>query len=157
MLVAPALIETNYALYISSQVVYALLLALVLFLGFLATVIDPTDKAVLTTRELRKIGREYESHNHVMRCSLCASYVAKHTKHCGSCNRCCDQFDHHCNWLNTCVGKANYLTFFLLIVVTWISVAFYMSLSIYVVVVSYSSSTQHNLTVYSFSSVYGTD
>ena len=37
-------------------------------------------------------------------------------KHCGSCNRCVEGFDHHCRWLNNCVGKANYKLFFRLIV-----------------------------------------
>ena len=38
------------------------------------------------------------------------------SKHCGVCNRCVDGFDHHCRWLNTCVGTQNYITFFRLII-----------------------------------------
>ena len=38
------------------------------------------------------------------------------SKHCGSCNRCVEGFDHHCRWLNNCVGKKNYLLFFRLII-----------------------------------------
>lgn len=37
-------------------------------------------------------------------------------KHCGACNRCTNGFDHHCRWLNNCVGTANYKIFFYLIV-----------------------------------------
>ena len=41
-------------------------------------------------------------------------------KHCGSCNRCVEGFDHHCRWLNNCVGKANYKLFFRLIIMVFL-------------------------------------
>ncbi len=41
-------------------------------------------------------------------CVLCNTHVMGRTKHCGTCNRCVDMFDHHCIWLNNCVGAKNY-------------------------------------------------
>ena len=38
------------------------------------------------------------------------------TKHCSECDRCVSHFDHHCPWLNTCIGARNYATFITLIV-----------------------------------------
>jgi hypothetical protein len=37
------------------------------------------------------------------------------TKHCGACNKCVSRFDHHCVWLNHCIGAANYGPFFALL------------------------------------------
>jgi len=45
-------------------------------------------------------------------CHICQSYLNdEKSKHCGSCNRCCSGFDHHCKWLNNCVGDENYSKF----------------------------------------------
>ncbi|CAD8077230.1 unnamed protein product [Paramecium primaurelia] len=44
------------------------------------------------------------------------TFVKAPSKHCKSCNRCTDQFDHHCIWLNNCIGTQNYKYFFILIV-----------------------------------------
>ncbi|XP_042405533.1 protein S-acyltransferase 18-like [Zingiber officinale] len=51
-------------------------------------------------------------------CTLCDFEVKKHSKHCRSCDRCVDGFDHHCRWLNNCIGRKNYTTFILLMVLT---------------------------------------
>ena len=37
------------------------------------------------------------------------------SKHCGYCNRCVVSFDHHCKWLNNCIGERNYSLFLVLI------------------------------------------
>ena len=35
-------------------------------------------------------------------------YRSKNAKHCRICDKCVNGFDHHCKWLNTCVGDRNY-------------------------------------------------
>lgn len=39
----------------------------------------------------------------------------KNSKHCGQCDRCVSNFDHHCKWLNNCIGEKNYKYFMWLI------------------------------------------
>ena len=46
--------------------------------------------------------------NVVNYCKVCASNVGANSKHCGECNKCISDFDHHCQWLNNCIGKDNY-------------------------------------------------
>jgi len=38
----------------------------------------------------------------------CVTARRPRTRHCRLCNKCVDGFDHHCLWLNTCVGTHNY-------------------------------------------------
>lgn len=39
------------------------------------------------------------------------------TKHCRECERCVLHFDHHCKWLNNCIGAKNYKLYFALLMV----------------------------------------
>lgn len=59
-------------------------------------------------------------HRHVIengRCHLC-NIDAKdnRTKHCSICNKCVENFDHHCKWLNNCIGGRNYPAFIVSVV-----------------------------------------
>ena len=40
-------------------------------------------------------------------CSRCQSYKPKGAHHCRICDRCISGMDHHCPWMNNCVGTGN--------------------------------------------------
>lgn len=63
--------------------------------------------------------------------------VQKGSKHCRKCDRCVHGFDHHCNWLNNCVGRANYPSFFLLVVSSWVLCSLKIAISVYQLAWSY--------------------
>jgi palmitoyltransferase ZDHHC9/14/18 len=46
------------------------------------------------------------------------------SRHCYLCNRCIDNYDHHCEWLNQCIGSSNALIFLLFIVALWLQMLF---------------------------------
>lgn len=83
---------------------------ILLVTGFLATLSDPTDFMVYEKSQVA------DSAPYRAFCSICDCNVSLTSKHCGQCNRCVDDFDHHCKWLNNCVGRKNYKLFAILIV-----------------------------------------
>lgn len=44
-------------------------------------------------------------------CNYCELYKPDHAFHCKSCQRCVYRFDHHCPWVNNCVGRNNFRVF----------------------------------------------
>jgi hypothetical protein len=38
-------------------------------------------------------------------CNICMIYRPAMTSHCKKCDNCVEQFDHHCPWTGTCIGK----------------------------------------------------
>ncbi|XP_043282516.1 uncharacterized protein [Venturia canescens] len=86
-----------------------------------ALLVDPADKEV-RKRSSNVVVPEFDRHRHLHviengRCHLCnITTSSKRTKHCSVCNKCVGNFDHHCKWLNNCIGGRNYPYFIICLI-----------------------------------------
>lgn len=87
-----------------------------------ALLIDPADRELRRVHRNDRIVPEFDrsKHTHVIengRCHLCNIRTSSpRTKHCSVCNKCVGKFDHHCKWLNHCIGSRNYVAFLMCVV-----------------------------------------
>eukprot|EP00302_Diacronema_sp_CCMP2436_P029914 CAMPEP_0179941038 /NCGR_PEP_ID=MMETSP0983-20121128/16703_1 /TAXON_ID=483367 /ORGANISM="non described non described, Strain CCMP 2436" /LENGTH=310 /DNA_ID=CAMNT_0021847913 /DNA_START=23 /DNA_END=955 /DNA_ORIENTATION=+ len=111
--------STHYALYVPCvhwvwfTAASALLCVAVLSWLFVA-LYNPVDPYCRANAQTTDEGLKY--------CNHCACYTSKHarTRHCYDCRKCVQGFDHHCVYLQTCIGKNNYPVFFTLITSVWL-------------------------------------
>lgn len=61
--------------------------------------------------------RQVEYHERGKRmCRRCQSYKPPRAHHCSICKRCIIKMDHHCPWINNCVGIGNHKVCFIYII-----------------------------------------
>ena len=54
-------------------------------------------------------------------CPYCRVELNFNSKHCFLCNKCIEVYDHHCHWINNCVGNKNKPYFIAFIISLWIN------------------------------------
>ncbi|KAL4461582.1 hypothetical protein ABPG74_016206 [Tetrahymena malaccensis] len=52
-------------------------------------------------------------------CVECCIVKPKRSRHCETCKKCIRVYDHHCPWINNCVGANNYKYFIMFILFMW--------------------------------------
>ena len=77
--------------------------------------------------------RLYESHETYLVCPDCVIYRPARSRHCQSCDKCVEKFDHHCPWVNNCIGARNLGIFFLFINLVWLSLMFTIGFNVYAI------------------------
>jgi palmitoyltransferase len=100
----------------------------VFVLGLLVSLVDPRDPLIAQQQVAKEPISEVSEHARA--CSVCRAYISSASSHCLTCNVCVLALDHHCKWVNNCIGAANYVYFILLIVALQAQLAVHLALSI---------------------------
>ncbi|KAL2324828.1 hypothetical protein Fmac_023886 [Flemingia macrophylla] len=91
--------------------IYSLFASLTLFSFFSCLLSDPghVPSSYAPDVEFAKDNVEQK------KCNKCHAYKPPRTHHCRVCRRCILKMDHHCLWINNCVGYWNYKAFFVFV------------------------------------------
>jgi palmitoyltransferase len=74
-----------------------------------------SESSSLLVRFIQELSQQLESYQI---CPECCSYRKPRSRHCQVCERCVEKFDHHCPWINNCVGARNLGVFYMFLLVT---------------------------------------
>jgi len=64
-------------------------------------------------------------------CRRCKAFKPQRAHHCSVCGRCIIKMDHHCPWVNNCVGIGNHKYFLLFVFYTFLSCIYAISLIVF--------------------------
>ena len=90
---------------------------ILVFLAFTyASCKNPGNLKPLTDRPFIELLRDI---NPADLCPDCKVIRSPRSQHCAICNQCVERFDHHCPWINNCVGIKNHNSFLVFLIVIW--------------------------------------
>ncbi|CBQ69800.1 conserved hypothetical protein [Sporisorium reilianum SRZ2] len=74
---------------------------------------DPEDPMAIPVQRVLRIRAQVVK---VKWCETCGTYRPPRSSHCRVCDNCVENIDHHCTYLNTCIGRRNYVSFMVFLV-----------------------------------------
>ena len=119
-----------YSFFLWGYILYTIIF-MILYIKLIF--MDPgRSKKFITIENIRQIMKQKEVKiNLIKYCPKCLVRKAKNLRHCVICDECCEGFDHHCYWVNNCIGKKNYYYFIAFLFFSFFDVLIILIICIY--------------------------
>ncbi len=92
--------------YISLTCLVVHLKAMITDPGSVSSLAEPLEDEIVESLEEGNLESEENKRTHKM-CRRCRTFKPQRAHHCSICQRCIIKMDHHCPWINNCVGIGN--------------------------------------------------
>jgi len=131
--------------FISYNLIYVLytIIFLSLYSFYLCSISDP---GIIKKKNISSLKQKYPYdflfNSDKPECKKCHFPKINRSKHCRVCDKCIEKFDHHCIWINNCVGAKNFRYFFYFLLIHWILVTY---AGILVIIIFYYEIKEKNL------------
>lgn len=106
----------NYSSNLENLFILPILVFLTLFTGIKTMLIEPQNTKSHNYQSRSKSKDRYQFDNILFYpntiCHTCKLEKPARSRHCSICNKCVLLNDHHCIWMNNCIGKGNYTYFY---------------------------------------------
>lgn len=125
-------------------------------LGWLSMTIKPE-----TSRRCRQSSAQEYDYDYILyypnvTCRTCHLEKPARSKHCGICQECILVADHHCIWVNNCIGKGNYQYFYAFLVANVSSLLYGFLRVLYISLTRKPSSAAYSRNIMVFTILCGT-
>ncbi|KAL8518045.1 hypothetical protein ACS0TY_009365 [Phlomoides rotata] len=110
-----------------NSLIFSFLASLCVFSFFVCVLADPGSVPSGYFPDVENHGTDQEikrTGEHLRKCDKCSVLRPPRAHHCRVCRRCVLKMDHHCAWVNNCVGQRNYKSFLLLVFYATVSCSY---------------------------------
>mmetsp|Transcript_9606 Transcript_9606/g.28206 ORF Transcript_9606/g.28206 Transcript_9606/m.28206 type:complete len:232 (-) Transcript_9606:65-760(-) len=124
------------ALLYAASIKYAVFAIASAVFGFLTTATNPIDPKLseqLIKNPKPQLKDVHQHDDDEKFCVICVANTSTTSQHCRYCEKCVEGFDHHCKWLNNCVGKANYKYFFMTVTSVLLFLIIHIAYTVYII------------------------
>merc|ERR1711988_2048758 len=111
----------------------------VLWISVIAIMSYDPSRVVTDPKEIPEESRQLVTYCKLRGCQCW--YANKYRKHCKACNKCVTGFDHHCPFLNQCIGDSNYKLFFVVLTTYNLVVLFTMAVGVWAIIMLWTPGT----------------
>merc|ERR1711972_352868 len=117
---------TNIGIFLLANLIYNYIKAICTDPGLPPDWDDDAGEELLEAGEEGEVKAKGETAKKPKRCQRCLRQKPVRTHHCSVCKRCVLKMDHHCPWINNCVGFNNYRYFCLFLLYLLLNCGFVM-------------------------------